>query len=105
MSRFDELCESANDALVADLRHRERCKQFGAELAKGLMRSLDVPNDRASHYLLVDGEKPVQTTMDSATYVDPDGWWRVGIGINLTKGDFGTIGKIVFFNLVYKCQK
>jgi hypothetical protein len=54
MSRFEELCNSANDAIVADFRFKEGCNKFASELTTGLLKNLEVPEHRAWHYRKTD---------------------------------------------------
>jgi hypothetical protein len=106
MSKFDELCQSANKALVDLHRLREQCYQFGANLAKGLVAYLECPPDRAKHFLLKDGTNPAPARcVEEATYIDDEGWWHLGLCLDLTAGPMGTLGTCVFINLVFKMAK
>lgn len=107
MTKFEELCQASNKAVVDLHRMKEQCYEFGAALAKGLVAYLQCPPDRVGHYNLRDMDKPPVgpvPTLDQATFVE-DGWWYVGIGMDLRLGPLGVVGHTIFFNLVFKRMK
>jgi hypothetical protein len=107
MTKFEELCQASNKAVVDLHRLKQECYEFGVALAKGLMAFLECPSDRAKHYNLHDLDKPPVgpvATMEQATFVE-DGWWYVGVGMDLRHGPPGVVGNTIFFNLVFKRLK
>ncbi len=107
MTKYEELCEASNKAVVEIHGLKQQCMAFGAALAGGLMEYLRCPPDKAHHYNLA-GEKPVGPTrsMDDATFVD-DGWWHVGMEIDLRPNRPGAlvVGNFIIFNLVFRRMK
>lgn len=105
MTKFEELCVAANESTVAYFQLKERCNQFGADLARGLMAYLNCPDERATHCLLKEGEspKPVNILQEAVHVID--GWNHLGIQVNLRHGPPGVVGIVIWFNLVYKPHK
>jgi hypothetical protein len=105
MSRFDELCQASNKAVVDTLTLEEGAKQFGSELVRGLIAYLGCPPDRAWHVMLKDPSPRVPERvgfMDQATWVDEEGWSHTGLAMNLTLGGPGVVGNTIVLNVHYK---
>jgi hypothetical protein len=105
MSKFDELCQASNKAVVDSLSLEDECMQFGSKIIKGLIDYLGFPPGKAWHVLLKEPNHQMPDRvayMEHATYVDEEGWSHTGVAMDLTLGGPGVVGNTIMLNVHYK---
>jgi len=80
MSKFEELCQSYDEAYEDISNYLEECAQFTANLVRGIKNYFQLPGGRME-YKDKNGNK---TSLRESMYLE-NGYWHLNIGINLCR--------------------
>lgn len=99
MTKYEEICESSNNAIKRWGEYRDRCWQYHAAIVNGLVRYCEIPSDNVT-FLKSNGlpgeerryrqpEDRGMYTLPGAVTFEDDEFWHLGFGITLSpKGHF-----------------
>lgn len=85
MSKFEELCQAAEDKINRWNQYRNDCENFAVKIVQGLMEYFEIPRTNI-RYVIIDkeGKQESMPTLKHAMVFDSDTYWHLGIIITLS---------------------